>query len=45
MVLATALMATFFFGIEGVGLSDPAKLLGVVYAWGVRNAWRKARPG
>ena len=111
MVLATALMATFFFGkrtqlykgwlrwgllaigaaaftdmfatwwkalsdtgaipfgeIEGVGLSDPAKLveewgwntkdlvrryvsvgvsclaaLAVVYAWGVRNAWRKAK--
>jgi hypothetical protein len=111
MVLAAALMATFFFGkrtqlykgwlrwgllaigaaaftdmfatwwkalgdtgaipfgeIEGVGLSDPAKLveewgwstkdlvrryvsvgvsclaaLAVVYAWGVRNAWRKAK--
>lgn len=110
MVLATALMATFFFGkrsqlykgslrwgflmigaaafvdmfatwwaargdigaipygeIEGVGLSDPAKLveehgwtvsvmvrryvlvgvsclagLALVYAWGVRHAWRKA---
>ena len=113
MVLAAALMATFFFGkrsqlykgwlrwgflmigaaafvdmfatwwaaqgdtgaipfgeIEGVGLSDPMKLveehgwstkamvrryvlvgcscllaLALVYAWGVRQAWRKAQPG